>query len=334
LPAALEAYGRASARDRQGPRAADALLRTGDLAMKLNRPDQAVNAYKAVLHLPGERTFEVRGREVDAKEEAAARLPEAISAADKVHSGKISYKALDFLVAMTGRNPHISYALALFIFTLVVKLLLTPLTKVQFRYMRQMSRLQPMIREIQERYGDRKEEMNRRMMALYKEQGVNPLGCGFNTFIQMGIMILLYTVIRDYTYQFQNGFFLWINPTMAKAFPGVVGPNLSEPDLPLLILYAISMYASQKLTMIPAGDPQQMAQQKMMTLMLPVMFLFILRTFPSAFTLYWMIFNVLTTAQQYYMMHRPDPEQPVARGNTPPPPPPPAPRRGPRRRKR
>jgi len=333
LEGAAKAYASAYSYDKQGANAAEALLRAGDIEMRLKRYDQAVAQYKLVEQLPADRFVEVGGRRVPARDVAAQRLATAITLADKAHASKATYQLLDFLVRVTGRRPGFSYAFAIFVFTLAVKILLTPLTKSQFRYMRQMTRLQPMIRELQERYADRKDELNRRMMALYREQGVNPLGCGFNTFLQMGIMILLYGVIRDYTYQFQNGYFLWIHPALARRFPGIVGANLSQPDLPLLVLYAISMYVSQKLTTIPATDPQQQQQQQMMTIMMPLMFLFILRLFPSAFTLYWLIFNVLTTIQQYYLMQHAEREEASAGvdGGTAPAPPA---RRSPRRRRR
>jgi len=306
LDAAVEAYTKALSQDPQGSLAAEAGLKLGELSDKVGKYDGAVAAYKAVANLPGTRVVTVSGRKVDAKAEAARRLEAAIAKADRQHAHKPTYKFLDALVAMTGRNPYYSYALAIFIFTLLVKVLMTPLTKSQFTYMQKMQRLQPLMREIQERYADRKEEMNRRLMALYKEHGVNPLGCGFNSMLQMGILIMLYGVIRDYSYQFEKGYFLWINPSLAKAFPNIVGPNLAYPDMPLLVLYAISMYVSQKMTIIPSTDPQQQQQQRMMAIMMPIMFLFILRAFPSAFTLYWLIFNVLTTAQQLHLMHRSD----------------------------
>lgn len=306
LDAALEAYTKALSSDPQGSLAAEVGLKLGELSDKLGKYDGAVTAYKAVANLPGTRTVTISGRTVDAKAEASRRLETAIAKADRQHSHKATYKFLDALVAMTGRNPYYSYALAIFIFTLLVKLLMTPLTKSQFTYMQKMNRLQPLMREIQERYADRKEEMNRRLMALYKEHGVNPLGCGFNSMLQMAILIMLYGVIRDYSYQFEKGYFLWINPSLAKAFPNIVGPNLAYPDLPLLVLYAVSMYVSQKMTMIPSTDPHQQQQQRMMAIMMPIMFLFILRAFPSAFTLYWLIFNVLTTAQQLHLMRRSD----------------------------
>ena len=79
------------------------------------------------------------------------------------------------------------------------------------------------------------------------------------------------------------------------------------PDYPLLLLYAFSMYVSQKLTAMPAADPQQQQMQNTMALMMPVMFTFLFASLPSAFILYWFAYNVLITGHQYLLMRRPLP---------------------------
>jgi membrane protein insertase Oxa1/YidC/SpoIIIJ len=79
----------------------------------------------------------------------------------------------------------------------------------------------------------------------------------------------------------------------------VTARNLAEPDLILVVLYVISMYVSTKLSSV---DPTQAEQQKMMAIVMPVMFAFIFAGFPSAFLLYWLVFNILQTAQQYLIL--------------------------------
>jgi YidC/Oxa1 family membrane protein insertase len=211
---------------------------------------------------------------------------------------------MDFLVSVTGRNPAFSYWLAILIFTIVVRLLLWPLSKAQYESSQKMMALQPRMKELQQKYKDKPEELNRRVLQLYKEAGVNPFGCGFNMFVQMGILIILYGIIRDYQFQFQNGHFLWIGSSLSRQYPQFLAPNLAMPDKPLLLLYAVSMFLSQKLTMIPNPDPAQQQSQQMIAIMMPLMFLFILQTFPSAFTLYWLLFNIFTTVQQLLIMKK------------------------------
>jgi YidC/Oxa1 family membrane protein insertase len=131
----------------------------------------------------------------------------------------------------------------------------------------------------------------------------------------MPILMLLYYTIRSYEFQFAKGTFLWIGSGLSHltSFPVMFNPgqlvwvtarNLSEPDLILVVLYVISMYISTKLS---AVDPTQADQQKMMAVVMPLMFAFIFAGFPSAFLLYWLVFNVLQTAQQYMILHGGEP---------------------------
>lgn len=223
---------------------------------------------------------------------------------DTINKRKFAYQAMDSLVAVSGRNPWYSAALALLIFTVVIKTLMTPLTAIQFNSTRKMTAIQPKMKALQEQCKDKPEELNKRMMALYKEEGVNPVGCGATMMIQMPILIALYSVIRLYNFQFRDAYFLWVNPHTAALAPGIIGANLAQPDMILLGLYAVSMFLSQKLTVMPAQDEQQRQQQMMMAYMMPIMFLFILKTFPSAFVLYWLLFNFFTTWQQWHLLKK------------------------------
>ena len=122
----------------------------------------------------------------------------------------------------------------------------------------------------------------------------------------MPIMYLLYYMIRLYQYQFSHGTFLWIGSGLSHLFPSILGINLGQPDWPLLLLYAGSMYVTQRMTITPSMDPQQAETQKMMTIMTPFMttYFFYQYHLPSAFVLYYLIFNILSTAQQKYYMRK------------------------------
>ena len=128
-------------------------------------------------------------------------------------------------------------------------------------------------------------------------------------------MLLYYKVILPYGYQFVKGGFLWIGTPLAHRFPGIVAENLSMPDIPLVIIYTISMIVSQKLSMV---DPSQADQQKIMMYAMPIVFAWIFRTFPSAFMLYWLFFNVISTAQQYYILKQPAGPDPHVPGSSAP----------------
>lgn len=289
--------------------AGEALLKAGDAGLKSKRLEEAVQSLERAVKLPKDVVARIGDRQVVVVEHAERLLPRATAALEAENSKSALFQFMDVLVALTGRHPAYSYWIAILVFTLVVKIVLTPLTTMQFRSTRKMMKIQPRLKELQDQYKDRPQEFQQRMMALYKEEGVNPFGCGMSMMVQIPIMIALYRVIQLYRTRFAQGEFFWISPTLGERFPGVIGSNLAQPDVPLLVLYSFSMYLSQKLTMVPTTDPQQAAQQRMMSWMMPVMFLFILASFPSAFCLYWLLFNVFTTLQQYHLMKQADAQE-------------------------
>lgn len=339
MEAALDAYRTAS--NGKFPEQAQALADMGRVAMAQKKYDVAIQAYTLLAQRHSVATVDANGpggpedkrvvREWAGTGSAfldGGPIVQAQAAKDEISRDKIWYKMMDGLVAATGRNPWFSYAFALFIFTAVVKAAMTPLTIQQFHSMRKMTAIQPKMKALQDQLKDKPEELNRAVMKLYRDEGVNPLGCAGGMILQFPILIGLYSLIRMYQYQFRDGYFLWVNPSTHDLAPTIIGRNLSQPDMILLALYAISMFVSQKITVMPSSDPQQRQQQMMMAYMMPVMFLFVLKSFPSAFILYWLMFNVLTTWQQWHLMRK-NPPAPAL--ETPAPAPPPARPEGPAR---
>ncbi len=276
---------------------AEARLHAGEIyEIKLKDYANADKTYVALTH-------DFDPKKSAAAAEAQRRIPLVREEATAKHRNEIGFKAIDWLVALTGRNPAYSYALALLIITLVFKGITTPLSHKQYQSMKEMQKLQPLIKQLQEKYKDNQQELGKKMMDLYKEHGVNPLSGCLPLLIQMPILIGLYKyVILPYQFEFAKGDFLWIGSTLAHRFPGIVAPNLAVPDIPLVIIYTISMIISQKLSIV---DPSQAEQQKIMMWTMPIVFAFIFWSFPSAFMLYWLFFNVISTAQQYYILKQP-----------------------------
>lgn len=255
---------------------------------------------------------------------------------DKINSSDFKYKILDSLVALTGRIPSFSYWFAIVLITFLVKVLLTPLTHAQFKSMKEMQKVAPLIKEIQAKHKGDQKTIGEKTMALYKEHHINPFASCLPLIVQMPILIGLFYTIKSFEFQFAKGTFLWIGSGLSHlaSFPvmfqqgqlvWVTARNLSEPDLLLVVLYVVSMYFSTKLS---AVDPTQAEQQKMMAIMMPLMFAVFFAGFPSAFLLYWLIFNILQTTQQYYILRggraaatapataeepKPSPEPPVRR---------------------
>lgn len=279
---------------------------------------QAYNEYKAVLSRYDEEPsvleqhFESSEVKQVQKIVAAARQQKAIVAAelDKENSSKVLYKIMDFFVAATGRIPGFSYWFAIILVTIIVKLAITPLTKAQFKAMKEMQRVAPLVKQIQEKYKGDQKTIGEKTMDIYKEHGINPFASCLPILVQMPVLWLLYYMIRTYEFQFAKATFLWIGSGLSHMWHFTVpffstervwftAANLAEPDLLLVLLYVVSMFISTRLSNV---DPTQAEQQKMMSIVMPLMFAFIFAGFPSAFLLYWLVFNILQTAQQYMIL--------------------------------
>jgi YidC/Oxa1 family membrane protein insertase len=190
---------------------------------------------------------------------------------------------------------------------------LTTLSIKQYKGMREMQRLQPYIKELQAKYKDNKEVLGPKTMELYKEHGVNPAGGCIPLLFQLPIFWFMYQCVRMYQYHFTDGTFLWIGSSLHAKFPDYVAANLSQPDQVLIVLYAASMYVTQR--MMPQTDPTQAEMQKTTALMTSMVFFFIFSQghYASAFVLYWLISNIFSTATQMYYMRQGDTTSPAAK---------------------
>lgn len=222
-----------------------------------------------------------------------------------------SYKLIDGLVAMTGRNTSFSYWFALLLIAFIVKGVTLPLTLKMYKSQREMQRLQPAIKAMQEKYKGDQAELQKRTMDFYKEHGVNPFSSCFPMLIQFPFMIWIYNTIKLYEFHFSHGTFLWVNPATARMSPDYIAANLGMFDFTLLVIYTASMYLTMKLT--PATDPAAAQQQKSMSIMTTGMmfFFFIKYRWSAAFVFYWLILNILSALQSYYFVYKPNKNNPV-----------------------
>jgi len=189
--------------------------------------------------------------------------------------------ALDFFYRFCG-----NYGIAIILITVIIKILFWPLTHKSYQSMKDMQKLQPEMAKLKEKYKDKKEELNREVMGLYKKYNVNPLGGCLPILLQIPVFIALYNVLQN-SIELRHANFIsfWINDLSA------LDPTYISP-----ILMGASMFYQQKMTPSSA-DP---AQAKMM-LMMPVIFTFMFLSFPSGLVLYWLVNNVLSIAQQLYI---------------------------------
>ena len=146
--------------------------------------------------------------------------------------------------------------------------------------MSKMQSLQPKMAELKEKYKDDKQRQSQEMMKLYKQQGVNPRGGCWPMLLQMPIFIALYTVFSSTIELRKAEFVLWLQ-------------DLSAPDpyYVLPVLMGVTMFIQQKMTM---KDPKQAA----MVYIMPVVMVFIFKSFSAGLVLYWTMFNIFSGIQQ------------------------------------
>ncbi len=199
-----------------------------------------------------------------------------------------------------------SYGWALIALALVVRIVLWPLSEIQFRSMAEMQKVQPLVKQLQAKHKGDPQALNAAMMALYKEHKVNPLAGCVPMLIQFPILIGLYWAIQGQIGQFTHEHWLWIGSAISERWPDVFASSLAVPDIALLILYVISMYFTVRYGSPPSTDPQQAQTQKIMAFLSPAMIAFFgfKYRWASALYIYWLATNVFTVAQQYYMFRR------------------------------
>lgn len=187
-----------------------------------------------------------------------------------------------------------SYGLAIIFLTLLLKIVLYPLSYKQMHSMKKMQDIQPQVKEIQEKYKKTPEKANQAIMELYKTNQVNPMAGCLPLIVQMPILIALFQGLRDYQYADLGSSFLWI-------------PHLKNPD-PLYIvpiLVAGTTYLQSKYTTPSSGDAASNQTAKMMLYFMPLFIGYISIKFPAGLGLYWIFFSIFGTIQQLYINKQP-----------------------------
>jgi len=176
---------------------------------------------------------------------------------------------------------------AIIILTVLIKAAFYKLSETSYKSMANMRKMTPRMQALKDRYGDDKQRLNQAMMELYKKEKINPLGGCLPILVQIPVFIALYWVLLESVELRHAPFALWIN-------------NLSGPD-PYFVLPLImggSMFIQQKLNPTPP-DP---IQAKVM-MSLPFVFTIFFAFFPAGLVLYWIVNNILSIAQQWYITH-------------------------------
>ena len=181
-----------------------------------------------------------------------------------------------------------NWGVAIILLTLAVKILLFPLASVGFRSMAKMKQVMPQMKRLQERHAGDRQKLSQEMMALYRKEGANPFGGCLPLLLQMPVFFALYWVLYESVELRQAPFMLWINDLAAP-----------DPWFVLPILYGASFFLMQLLNP-PPPDPMQARVMKTMPILFTVLFVF----FPAGLVLYWLVNNILSLAQQWYITRK------------------------------
>jgi len=193
------------------------------------------------------------------------------------------FSLLDWIHGLVG-----NWGLAIILLTVIIKFLLYPLSAASFKSMAKMRKLQPEMQRLKERFGDDRQKFSQAMMDLYKKEGANPLGGCLPMLLQMPVFLALYWTLMESVELRQAPFTLWIHDL-----------SVMDPYFVLPILMGGSMF----LTQMMQPEPPDPVQAKVMKLM-PVMFTFFFLWFPSGLVLYWLVNNIISVLQQWYVTRK------------------------------
>jgi YidC/Oxa1 family membrane protein insertase len=206
-------------------------------------------------------------------------------------------RGLQFLATDLGLGA----GFAIIIFTILIRIVLLPLTLQQVRSQKALQRLQPELKALQKKYGGDREKLSIETMALYKQHGVNPAASCLPLLLQMPVLFALYAALmnlgaHDEAFQRPWGWLTSLHQPDVITIPGL---NFPLPGI-LPVLAAATQWVQQKMMTPPTDDPQQRMQNQMMQFF-PLMMLWFGLSFSSGLALYWVTQNVFGIVQQYFI---------------------------------
>lgn len=182
-----------------------------------------------------------------------------------------------------------SYGIAIIIMTIGIKAILAPLTAKQVKSMKGMQKLQPKMKEIQNKYKNDPQRVQQEIAKMYKELGVNPLSGCLPLLVQMPFLIAIFYALQGYPYDPAYESFLWL-PSLGEADHLYILPVLSA-----LSTFVMSKQTAQDATGAGAG------QQKIMQIFMPLFIGYISLNFPSGLVIYWVVSNIFQMIQQFFI---------------------------------
>ncbi len=221
---------------------------------------------------------------------------------------------LNLLIFIYNVVPGHDFGVAIIILTIIIKLALLPLSKKALNSQKALQELQPKIEEIKKKYKDKKEEMSKAMITLYKNNKVNPLSSCLPLIIQMPFLFAVFRVFRN---GFENGsmdlIYSFIKRPEIINYISFFGTDLSEKNVILAILAGVAQFWQTKMMMTrkpaikSAGskDENMMAiMNKQMLYFMPIFTVFISMSFSGGLALYWLATTILTALQQIFLFKK------------------------------
>lgn len=189
-----------------------------------------------------------------------------------------------------------NWGVAIILLTVLIKLLFWPLTRKSYKSMEKMKKIQPMMKQLQEKYGKDKEALSREMMQLYKTYGVNPMGGCLPILVQLPVFVALYQALL-HSIELRHAAFITYLPFTHTLW--LADLSAKDPFYITPLIMGATMFLQQWLS--PAmGDPTQRKMMMIMPLVFTVMFI----NFPSGLVLYWLVNNILSIAQQWWTLRK------------------------------
>ena len=208
---------------------------------------------------------------------------------DAIEFGWFTFLSKPFYEVLLWINTYVNnWGWAIIIFTLLVKLILFPLSYKGMMSMQKLKDLAPKMKEIKEKHKGDAAKMNAQMMAMYKKHGANPMGGCLPLILQIPVFFALYRVLLNAVELQGAPWILWIEDLALK-----------DPYFVLPILMGVSMWLQQRVTPSNFTDPMQEKIFKWFPVIMTVFFVY----FPSGLVLYWLVNNIFTIGQQYFINH-------------------------------
>jgi YidC/Oxa1 family membrane protein insertase len=230
------------------------------------------------------------------------KVPKYLEMAPHKLIASIDYGWFDFVAKPLVKLLHFfydyvgNYGTAIILLTILIKLIFWPLSQKSYKSMDQMKKLQPLLTQLREKYKDDRQKMNEEMMQLYKTYKVNPAGGCLPMVVQIPVFFGLYQALL-HSIELRHAAFITHLPFTNMIW--LADLSAKDPYYITPLIMGATMFLQQKMTPAP-GDP---TQAKVMLLM-PVVFTFMFLNFPSGLVIYWLVNNVISIAQQWWMLNK------------------------------